>query len=117
MRVAVEPHDKLDRAMSGGTTAASACDLCFPIGLFLVEAARGFSALRDRRPGLVRAGHMGNEAAGRNGNLAVLRWIVFCHAEAAGLFRGGGKVRWSLSVGSRQWSQAAEKQNNPEGKR
>lgn len=103
--------------MTGGTTTASAGNLCFPVGLFLVEAARCFSALRDRRPRLVRARHIGNEAAGRNGDLAVLRKVAFRHAEAAGLFGRGGKVQWSLSICLRQWKQEAAEQNKPEGER
>lgn len=78
--------------MTGTTTAASAGNFGFPIGLFLIKTTRSFPALRDRGPGLVRAGHIGNEAAGWNRNLAMLRGLAFRHAEAASLFRGGGKV-------------------------
>ena len=70
--VAVEPHDELDRAVTGVTTAASTGNLGFPVGLFLVKATSCFPPLRDRRPGLVRARHVGNEAAGGDRDLAML---------------------------------------------
>ena len=100
--VTVEPNDELDRAVTGTTTSARAGNLGFPIGLFLIKTTRGFPALRDRRPGFVRAGHIGNEAAGGNWDLAMLRGLTFRHAETASLFRGGGKVRWRLGARVRQ---------------
>lgn len=91
--------------MTGATTAASAGNLGFPIGLFLIKTTGSFPALRNRRPGLVRAGHIGNEAAGGNRDLAMLRGLAFRHAEAAGLFRRSGKVRWRLGSRVREWIQ------------
>ena len=105
--VTVEPNDELDRAVTGATATASAGNLGFPIGLFLIKTTGSFPALRNRRPRLVRSGHIGNEAAGGNRDLAMLRGLAFRHAEAARLFRGGGKVRWRLGSRVREWIQEA----------
>jgi hypothetical protein len=105
--IAVEPNDELNRAVTGATAAASAGNLGLPISLFLVKAAKCFPALRDRRPRLVRAGHIGDEAAGGNWDLTMLRGLAFRHAEAASLFGSGGKVRWRLSASVRQRTQEA----------
>lgn len=101
--------------MTGTTTAASAGNLGFPIGLFLIKTTGSFPTLRDRRPGLGRARHIGNEAAGGNRNLTMLRGLALRHAEAASLFRGGGKVRWRLGSRVREWIQEVEQQYEPEG--
>ena len=112
--VTVEPNDELDRAVTGTTTAANAGNLGFPIGLFLIKTTGSFPTLRDRRPGLARARHIGNEAAGGNRNLAMLRGLAFCHPEAASLFRGGGKVRWCLGSRVRGLIQEIAQQYEPE---
>ena len=114
--VAVEPNDELDRAVTGTTTVASTGNLGLPIGLFLIKTTGSFPALRNRRPRLVRSGHIGNEAAGGNRDLAMLRGLTFRHAEAASLFRGGGKVQRRLGSRAREWVQEVAQQYEPEGR-
>jgi hypothetical protein len=72
MRVAVEPDNELDRAVTGAAAATRTGDLGFPIALFLVKAAKGFAALGDRRPWLICARRRGDETAGGNRDLAML---------------------------------------------
>lgn len=72
MWVAVEPDNELDGAVTGATTTARARDFGFPIGLFLIKAAKGFAALRDRRPWLSCARRRGDETACGNRDLAML---------------------------------------------
>ena len=42
--IAVKPDDELHRTLSRATAAAGAHDLGFPVGLFLIETAKGFPA-------------------------------------------------------------------------
>ena len=100
--VAVESDNKLNGALSCAAAAACAGNFGFPIGLFFVEAARGLAALGNRCPRLVCARYVSNKAAGGNGNLAHMRGFTLGHAEAAGLFGGGGKLRRDLGAGIRQ---------------
>ena len=99
MGVAVEPDDELNRTVAGVTTAAAAGDPSFPVGPFVVKAAQGLPPLGDRRPGLVRTGHLGDEATCRNRDLAVLRGFSLGHTETAGLFGCCWKIRGNLGVG------------------
>ncbi len=94
--IAVKPDDELHRTLSRAAAAAGAHDLGFPVGLFLIEPAKGFPAFRDGRPGLVGAGEMGDETTGRDRHLAMLRWFALRHAEAARLLGRRWKFRWGL---------------------
>ena len=105
MWVAVEPDNELNGTVAGAAAATRAGDFSFPIGLFLVEAAKRLPALGDRRPWLACAGHSGHEAACRNRNLAMLRGFPFGHAETASLFGRGGEFGWSLGFGFRRLGQ------------
>jgi hypothetical protein len=118
MRIAVESNDKLNGTVARAAAATRARDLRFPIGLFLVEAAKRLPALGDRRPGLVRAGHVGDETASGNRDLAMLRGLPFGHAETASLFGGGREFGWSLGSGFRRLGQQdAQQQQGPEHQR
>ncbi len=103
MRVAVESDNKLDGALSSVAAAACPGDLRLPIGLLLVKAAKGLAPFRDGRPRLVRAGRIGDKATGRNGNLTRVRGFALGHAETAGLFGRGGKLRGHLGVSIHEW--------------
>ncbi len=72
MRVAVEPDNELNGAVAGAAAATCTGDFGFPIGLFLVKAAKSFAALRDRRPWLGCARRCGDETACGNRDLAML---------------------------------------------
>lgn len=118
MRVAVEPDNELNGTVAGAAAATRAGDFGFPIGLLLVEAAKRLPALGDRRPGLVRAWHVGDEATSGNRNLAMLRGLPFGHAETASLFGRGGEFGWSLGFGFRRLGQQeAKQQQGPERRR
>ena len=98
MRIAVESDDELNGALSRAATAAGPGDLGFPIGLLLVEAAKGLAAFGDRRPRFVGAWRMGDKTAGRNRDLAHVRGLPLGHAKATGLLSCGGKVRRKLGT-------------------
>ena len=91
MRIAVESDNELNRALSSAAAAAASGNLGFPIRELLVEAAKSLASLGDGRPGFVRAGRVGNETTGRDGNLTCVGRFAFGHAEAASLFGRGGK--------------------------
>lgn len=112
MGIAVESDNKLNGALSGAAAAACAGNFGFPIGLFFVEAARGLAALGNRCPRLVRARYVSNKAAGGNGNLAHMRGFTLGHAEAAGLFGGGGKFRRDLGAGIQGKPKEAEEEHS-----
>lgn len=85
--------------------------------MLFVKSAKGLASFGDRRPGLVGAGRMGDKAAGRNGDLTVVRGLSLGHAKAAGLFCRGGKLRWYLGVSVSQWpaqeAQTEDKKSTP----
>ena len=99
---AVESYDELDGTLTGAATTAGTRDFGLPIRLFFVEAAEGLSPFGNRRPGFVRAGCVRHQTAMRNWDLAVVRGFAFGHAETAGLFGGGGKIRRHLALGTRR---------------
>lgn len=84
--------------MVGFAAATGAGDLGFPVRGFVVESTEGFSALSDSRPGLVGVRDIGHKAAGREGDVTALRGLSLRHAEAARLFRGGGRLGERLGL-------------------
>ena len=102
MRIAVESDDELNLALSRAATAAGSGDLGFPIGLLLVEAARGLAAFGDRRPRYVGAWRTGDKTAGWNRDLAHVGGLTLGHAKATGLLSCGGKIRGDLGISVRQ---------------
>jgi hypothetical protein len=115
VRVAVESDNELNGTVASVAATTRAGDLGFPIGLFLVETAKRLPALGDGRPGLVRAGHIGDETACGNRDLAMLQGLPFGHAETASLFSGGGEFGWGLGIGFRRLRhEEAKQQQEPE---
>lgn len=99
MGVAVESDNELNRTMSSAAAAAGAGDLGFPVRCFFVKPAKRLATFGNRRPGLVGSRCVGDEAAGRDRNLAMLRGFSLRHAETAGLLRRGRKIRRGLGAG------------------
>ena len=118
MGIAIEPDNELDGALGSAAAAAGPGDLGFPIGVLLVKAAKGLASFGDGRPGFVRAGRIGDKAAGWNGNLARVRRFALGHAKTAGLFGRGREFRGHLGVGIRkQQRKEAEDERTAEDER
>ena len=99
MGVTVESDNELDRTMSSAAAAAGAGDLRFPVRCFFVKPAKRLATFGNRRPRLVGSRCVGDEAACRNWDLAMLGGFSLRHAETAGLLRRGWKIRRGLGPG------------------